>query len=355
MGRNVYLGLLITSILLTISCSAQEECDTTDSSAEIDQMWNDFKLKYGKSYGSESEEQRRKEIFIENLNKIQAQNDLYATGQSSFTAGINQFHDLTESEFFATTTCFSTGALLPNPNATIYNDNATKLPKEIDWRPKGYVTKVKDQGQCRACWAFATTGTLEALTARKTGRLVPLSEQNLVDCSRKYVNNGCNDGAMGRTYHYISDNGGINSQESYPYEGTEGPCRYQPDKVAATCDSVGFNRGERNLQVAVANVGPVAVAISVCESLRTYAGGIFDDDTCTGNLSHAMLVVGYGTDPSTGKDYWTIKNSWGTTWGKDGYVLIVRNKQMCRLGHFSIYPILFKDQFRGSEEPDEDD
>jgi len=317
-------------------------------------MWEDFKVRFGKSYGSESEEWKRKQIFIENLNKTQAQNELYAKGLSSFTAGINQFHDMTHSEFFAMTTCTDVYRPFLNPNRTIYN-NSRKLGKDIDWRTKGYVTPVKDQGRCRACWAFTVTGTLEGLNARKTGQLVSLSAQNLIDCAGNYGNKGCNGGFLGKTFQFVAGNGGINSETSYPFEGIDGTCRYQPNATAATCDSFVFTRGESNIQAVVSNFGPVATAIFVNENLKIYKGGIFDDDTCNGNSGHAMLIVGYGTDSTTGKDYWIVKNSWGTTWGMDGYVLVARNKLMCGIGYFSQYPVLFGDQFHRCAEREEDD
>lgn len=187
------------------------------------------------------------------------------------------------------------------------------------------------------------TGALEAQNVRRTGRLVTLSEQNLIDCSGVIGNNGCTDGAPGKAFAYVGDNGGMNSEASYPYEGISGTCRYQPNAVAATLDAYAVIRGEVNLQAAVADLGPMSVVIYVSESFKSYAGGIFDDEACNGTIGHAVLVIGYGTDSSTGKDYWMIKNSWGTTWGRDGYILMARNKGMCRIGYYASYPVLNSD------------
>nr|prf Cys protease [Drosophila melanogaster] len=218
------------------------------------------------------------------------------------------------------------------------------LPKSVDWRTKGAVTAVKDQGHCGSCWAFSSTGALEGQHFRKSGVLVSLSEQNLVDCSTKYGNNGCNGGLMDNAFPYIKDNGGIDTEKSYPYEAIDDSCHFNRAQVGAT--DRGFTDipqgDEKKMPEAVATVGPVSVAIDAShESFQFYSEGVYNEPQCDAqNLDHGVLVVGFGTDES-GEDYWLVKNSWGTTWGDKGFIKMLRNKEnQCGIASPSSYPLV---------------
>uniref|UniRef100_A0A023GMW4 Putative cysteine protease n=1 Tax=Amblyomma triste TaxID=251400 RepID=A0A023GMW4_AMBTT len=274
--------------------------------------WEAFKSTHKKTYKSNVEELLRFKIFTENSLFIAKHNVKYAKGLVSYKLGINQFADLLPHEFVKMMNGYQ-GKRLAGRGSTYLppaNLNDSSLPKTVDWRKKGAVTPVKDQGQCGSCWAFSSTGSLEGQHFLKTGKLVSLSEQNLVDCSSAYGNQGCNGGLMDNSFNYIKANGGIDTEDSYPYEAQDGDCRYKKEDVGAT--DTGFvdikEGSEKDLQKAVATVGPVSVAIDASQpSFQLYSEGVYDEPNCSSeSLDHGVLAVGYGV--KNGKKYWLVKN-----------------------------------------------
>uniref|UniRef100_A0A2R5LIH6 Putative cathepsin l-like cysteine proteinase b n=1 Tax=Ornithodoros turicata TaxID=34597 RepID=A0A2R5LIH6_9ACAR len=310
-------------------------------------QWEAFKATHGKEYESKTEEHFRKKIFMENSHKVARHNAKFARNEVSYKLAMNEFGDLLHHEFVSTRNGFKRNYReFGNSGSTFLepaNVNDTHLPHTVDWRKEGAVTPVKNQGQCGSCWAFSTTGSLEGQHFRKTNVLVSLSEQNLVDCSKSFGNNGCNGGLMDNAFRYIKENGGIDTEKSYPYNGTEGTCEFRKSRVGAT-DS-GFvdieSGSELKLKRAVATVGPVSVAIDAShESFQFYSEGVYDEPDCDSEeLDHGVLVVGYGT--LDGIPYWLVKNSWGTTWGDEGYVYMKRNDDnMCGIATQASYPLV---------------
>ncbi|GMT28136.1 hypothetical protein PFISCL1PPCAC_19433, partial [Pristionchus fissidentatus] len=218
------------------------------------------------------------------------------------------------------------------------------VPDSKDWRTDGLVSHVKDQRRCGSCWAFSAVGALEGQQAKKKGEILEFSEQNLVDCSSSFGNYGCTGGLMDNAFQYVKENGGIDTEDSYPYMGDEETCRFNNNTIGERDSGfVDLPRFDENaLKTAVATIGPISVAIDANHlSFMRYKGGVFYEEECNGiKLNHAVLVVGYGTDENEG-DYWLVKNSYGEGWGEDGYIRIVRNRNNhCGIATYASYPIV---------------
>jgi len=308
---------------------------------EDELQWKAWKSFHGKSYATESEEAMRKAIWRDNLKKITEHN----SQGHSYMLAMNHFGDLTQNEFSFFYLGMPSYSLnqTKRSGSTYMEPSHVSLPTEVDWRKEGYVTGVKNQGQCGSCWAFSTTGSLEGQHFKKTGQLVSLSEQNLVDCSTSYGNHGCRGGLMDNAFRYIKANGGIDTEASYPYEAKNGKCRYNSSNTGATeTGYVDIPKGdEEALQSAAATVGPISVAIDARHmSFQFYYSGVYNEQSCSSTkLDHAVLVVGYGT--YQGQDYWLVKNSWGTGWGMQGYIMMSRNKNnQCGIATGASYPLV---------------
>ncbi|XP_066529072.1 procathepsin L-like [Hoplias malabaricus] len=305
-----------------------------------------WKLKFGKIYRSSEEESQRKTTWLENRKNVLVHNMLADQGIKGYRLGMNFFADMDNQEYREMFKgCLGSFNRTKAQSATTFlrQTGGAPLPDTVDWRDKGYVTDIKDQKNCGSCWAFSATGSLEGQTFRKTGKLVSLSEQQLVDCSGDYGNFGCGGGLMDQAFNYIKDNQGIDTEESYPYEAVDGKCRFNPSTVGATCTGyVDIPSGdEKALQEAVATVGPVSVAIDAGHySFQLYESGIYNEPECSSSdLDHGVLAVGYGSEG--GKDYWMVKNSWGLDWGNNGYIQMSRNKHnQCGIATASSYPLV---------------
>ncbi|XP_048242137.1 procathepsin L-like [Haliotis rufescens] len=307
---------------------------------DLNREWAIFKTSYNKNYLTEENDVVRRMIWENNVKYIQTHNLEADRGLHTYRLGVNEYADLTTEEFVKQ----MNGLRMANTTggATYLPPSVGDLPAEVDWRTKGYVTEVKNQLKCGSCWAFSATGSLEGQHFKKTGKLVSLSEQNLVDCSQYIGNQGCGGGLMNLAFEYIQINVGIDTETSYPYVGRVDRCRFKRADIGAT--DIGFmdiQRGsESDLQNAVATVGPISVAIDASRpTFHLYKSGVYDDTSCsTLQLDHGVLAVGYGST-SEGVDYWLVKNSWGASWGDQGYLKMSRNKDnQCGIATQASYP-----------------
>ncbi|XP_075463659.1 cathepsin S-like [Ascaphus truei] len=314
----------------------------------LDSHWQLWKKSFTKLYSNEKEDIRKRVIWEKNLKFVTLHNLEHSMGIHSYDLGMNHLGDMTSDEVMSVVT----GLQVPlrgewksssnEWNSTQNVNKKRKLPASVDWREKGCVTEVKNQGKCGSSWAFSAVGALEGQLQRKTGKLVSLSPQNLVDCSSKYGNNGCSGGFMTNAFRYIIDNNGINSDSSYPYQAKADTCHYNSSAKAATCSMYMkiVPRTEKVLKRALAIVGPISVAIDASRpTFSLYKSGVYNDEFCGKVVNHAVLAVGYGS--LNGQDYWLLKNSWGVKYGDEGYIRIARNQgNLCSVATYASFPQL---------------
>jgi len=302
---------------------------------------------YSKFYLSATERDYRESMYDRNVRKIARHN----SKTNTWTMAVNQFADMPKREFVAK---YLSGASaggynnathmrIKNYNWTLLNGNYSALPASVDWSSKGAVTPVKDQGQCGSCWSFSATGALEGAWFVKHKALTNLSEQQLVDCSTAQGNQGCNGGLMDYAFQYAMANG-LTTEAAYPYTAT-GPNTCEAKGLPVAVKATGFTDVPTNSQLALMTAvvqQPVAVAIEADENaFQFYSSGVLTKP-CGTNLDHGVLLVGYGTEG--GLDYYKVKNSWGTTWGQEGYVLLGRgatyngNQGQCGIQMDPSYP-----------------
>ncbi|CAL5197740.1 unnamed protein product [Lathyrus oleraceus] len=313
---------------------------------EVMTMYEEWLVKHQKVYNGLGEKDQRFQIFKDNLKFI----DEHNAQNYTYIVGLNKFADITNEEYrgmYLGTRSDAKRRIMKSKitgHRYAYN-SGDRLPVHVDWRLKGAVTHIKDQGSCGSCWAFSTIATVEAINKIVTGKLVSLSEQELVDCDRAF-NEGCNGGLMDYAFEFIIGNGGIDSDQDYPYKGFEGRC--DPTRKNAKVVTIdGYedvpSNNENALKKAVAHQ-PVSVAIEASgRALQLYQSGVFTG-RCGTSLDHGVVVVGYGSE--NGKDYWLVRNSWGTNWGEDGYFKMERNVKRTYTGKCGIaveasYPVKY--------------
>ncbi|KAI4377478.1 hypothetical protein MLD38_015093 [Melastoma candidum] len=328
------LSLLISLALLAAAFAAASAVDMSNLETL---SFARFARRYGKTYENADEMDSRFEIYKDNLKLIRETNNKGLP----YKLAVNEYADWSWEEFVNK----RLGAA-QNCSATLQGNHEptrSPLPNTRDWRKEGIVSPVKDQGFCGSCWTFSATGALEAAFHQAHGKGISLSEQQLVDCASAFDNFGCNGGLPSHAFEYIKYNGGLETEESYPYTAKDGPCKFSAGNVSVqVVDTVNITLGaEDDLKDAVGIVRPVSVAFQVVKGFSFYKSGVYTSDVCGSSpmdVNHAVLAVGYGVD--NGVPYWLIKNSWGKTWGDKGYFKMELGKNMCGVATCASYPVI---------------
>jgi len=327
-------------------------------------QWEEFKTLYSKKYISIEEENRRFAIFTSNMKRYELKNR--KTPSAKF--GMNPFADQTLEEFRSekvpqkygkeglAQSCLSKGVTF---DETHYKNLARAIPTSWDWRTKGVVSPVKDQGQCGSCWAFSTIGNIESQYALKGNKMTQFSEQLLVDCSQGcsneppygiVCNQGCDGGWQWNAFTDIMYWGGVELETDYPYTGVDGTCALNKKKLTSPVKNYTCLTNNKTASVdegvmaayLYAN-GPIAIALNA-DYVEGYTSGIIDPPNpqdCQGtSLDHAVLIVGYGVDSASKLPFWIVKNSWSASWGEQGYFRIVRGQGACGLNTAVLNSIL---------------
>jgi KDEL-tailed cysteine endopeptidase len=340
------LHLLFVLSFITFITAQQGLRGVVLSSDDEHLIWKEFanfQERFSKRYETIRELEDRFSVFKNNFMSIFLHNNDIT---QNFTLGINQFTDLTSEEFKN----YVRGSLkgpVTGYGCKTFATSSDNIPDSIDWRTKGAVTSVKDQGQCGSCWTFSATGAVEGAWAIAGNKLVDLAEQELVDCAEghKYGSHGCSGGMMDGAFKYIKERGQCTNAE-YPYtSGTtmeEGKCKNcEPVAQIMGCEDI-MQNDQLALKAAVSQQ-PVSIAIEADTMyFQSYKSGVLDSAKCGTNLDHGVLIVGYGEE--NGLKYWLVKNSWSTTWGDNGYVKILRSDShadagICGVAMMASFPV----------------
>ena len=307
-----FAGLLIATGAFSVAMynrgSKAAHSNETVAARQAFQQWRSL---HNKIYSSPAEEAHRFENFLKAFNRVKARNAAF----TSFTSGLNKFSDLSKEEFKANYLGYKPVA--NSDKSYDYSLLEATPSNDKDWRTvNGVVTPVKDQGQCGSCWAFSATGSLEGVAQISGKQTLSFSEQQLVDCSSKYGNEGCDGGLMNQAFDYVIANG-IETEAMYPYTARDGKCSSKTGVYKIT--------GYKNVPIksspalsSACDIQPVSIAIEADE-IMDYTGGVFDDKSCGDSLDHGVLLVGYTSS------YWIVKNSWGNSWGEQGFIRMSRS------------------------------
>ncbi|XP_028044297.1 cathepsin L1-like [Bombyx mandarina] len=301
--------------------------------------WHEYKAIHNKLYSSTHHEMAALIKWRQNLRRVARHNREYLAGIQSYSLHLNHFGDMHVTEYFGKVLKLIKAFPLFDPaedhHKTAYRHNRRcKVPKRIDWRDQGFKPRREEQWQCGACYAFAVTHALQAQLYKRHGEWNELSPQQIVDCSIKDGNMGCDGGSLRGALRYAAREGLV-MESHYPYVGKKGYCRYDSNLVRARPRRWATlpSGDEEAMEKALATVGPLAVAVNAAPfTFQLYRSGVYDDPFCVSwHLNHAMLLIGYT------QDYWILLNWWGRNWGEDGYMRIRRGLNRCGVANMATY------------------
>lgn len=345
--KTKILLIVLATILLSATCHIHLESSVSD--AEMFSQFQHFMETHNKKYTTIEETKERFEIFRQNYKRIELTKKmlLKQSEQPLFEMGITKFFDMTPMEFQKTLLNLDLSHMqrlkvLYGENEIVPTYANGKAPEAYDWRERGAVSPVKNQGMCGSCWAFSAVGNIEAQYKIKTNKTELFSEQQLVDCDKEQ-DQGCNGGLMDNAFAYLEKTG-IMAAKDYSYKGREQKCAFDANKIAAKVTGYKFATGnsaelvdENNLKQLLFENGPFAIAINA-SPLQFYLWGVFNpwfEFICNPKeLNHGVLLVGYGVSGNT--PYWIIKNSWGSAWGEKGYFRLIGGKGACGVNTYVV-------------------
>jgi len=308
-------------------------CAAVAQNADIKKQFRDYMTKHGKSYGDASEYNVRLQNFEASIHRIAAMNARSKTA----TFALNKFSDMSTEEF-RTTVLMKNGIpknQTQKAGIETLQPKTANVPASFDWRNKGAVTPVKDQGQCGSCWAFSATENIESmwiLAGKATNKTVRLSEQQIVDCDNS--DGGCDGGNTNTAYQYIMSAGGLEGEVNYPYTAADGTCAFNKKDVVASISNWKYatsDYSETTLQANLVSWGPLSICVDAA-NWQDYESGVMSWEDCAwiNQLDHCVQLVGYKTNTPLG-DYWIVRNSWNTDWGIQGYIWLEMWRDTCGL------------------------
>ncbi|XP_072757222.1 cathepsin K [Anoplolepis gracilipes] len=339
MCLQLYAMLLLTLILSKTHAIQPFNEDILPStiSEKLNDYWQTYKTQFNKTYTGNLENTRRT-AWEQNHVEIYKHNLMAAAGHHSYTLRDNHIADLSTRQYMRDMVKLmpSQRRRLPTePMVSAVLHNPHKIPKSLDWREYGFITSPVNQEECGSCYAYSIVESIQGQIFKQTGMLLPLSAQQLVDCSTTTGNHGCVGGSLRNTLKYLEKSKGLMAGYLYPYNAKQGVCRFQRELSVVNITSWAIlpARDEKALEAAVATIGPIPASINASpKTFQLYHKGVYDDHLCNSDtVNHAMLIVGY--TPTE----WILKNWWGDSWGEDGYMRLAKNKNRCGIANYAAY------------------